>query len=170
MSVNTSKHVTRSCLARGRDFESRARSVLEANGYVTSDSTKVEDIYHHIDFWAVGSDGCRYGFDAKSMKRLSRSGAVQDEWAFVEWRNVVGRPGWLVEGSDMLIFERSSTLQIVRRSDLLEFCRLRVNRDLWVDRSCDAKYCMYNRSGRKDAISLFRFDDLDIPVRTLEAL
>ncbi len=166
--MNIPKHVTRGCLARGRDFESRARAVLESYGYVTSDSTDIEDIYHHVDFWAVGSDGCTYGFDAKSMKRLSRSGDTQDEWTFVEWRNVVGRPGWLLEGSDMIAFERARALQIVRRSDLLEFCRRRVNRSLWVDRSSDAKYCMYTRPGRKDAISLFRFDDLDIPTKTLE--
>ena len=161
------KFAKRGCLARGRDFEAQARSILERNGYETKGSTDMEDIYQHVDFWAVGSDGHTYGFDAKSMKRLSRSQPVQDEWSFVEWRNVVGKPGWLVEGSDMIAFERSDGMLIVRRLDLLQFCRRHVNRDVWVDSACESRYCMYSRPGRKDAISLFRFNDLDIPTRTM---
>lgn len=153
------------CWERGRVFEDLARSILEREGYETQKSTQEEDIYAHVDFWAVGKDGKAYGFDAKARKSLSRGEAAQDEWAFVEWRNVKGFPGWLVQGCDILIFERASDIVLLKRERLLEFCRARTMFSKTVSRAADAKYCVYSRPQRDDLISLFRFEDLNIPMR-----
>lgn len=154
------------CLSRGKRFEQLARSILEREGYETRESTREEDIYKHVDFWAVGKAGKVYGFDAKARKSLTRGDAPQDEWTFVEWRNTQGYPGWLVQGCDILCFERLEDILLVKREELLSFCTQRTNRELFVDKASDAKYCMFTRPNRKDLISLFRFSDLDIPYRT----
>ena len=156
------------CLERGQAFENAARAVLERNGYETHTSTMGDDIYRHVDFWAVGIDGRSHGFDAKAMKSLEHGGPVQDEWAVVEWLNVGGAPGWLVRGCDLLVFERVSEIVVVRRDDLLQFCRRRTDRGRWATHLGDARYCLYRRVGRRDAISLFRFSDLDIPTKVFE--
>jgi hypothetical protein len=153
------------CLDRGLNFESLARSILERAGYETQKSTMEDDIFQHVDFWAVGKDGKSYGFDAKAMKSLTRGAPPQDEWAFVEWRGVSGFPGWLLKGCDILVFEREKDILLIRRSDLLDFCKRKTDDRRIVRNSCDAKYCMYSRQGRKDKISLFKFSDLDVPFR-----
>jgi hypothetical protein len=154
------------CLSRGKRFERLARDILEREGYETRESTTEEDVYKHTDFWSVGKDGRVYGVDAKARKSLKRGDAAQDEWTFVEWRNTHGYPGWLVKGCDILCFERLEDILLVKREDLLDFCTQRTNRELFVDKASDAKYCVYSRPNRKDVISLFRFSDLDIPCRT----
>lgn len=153
------------CLSRGHKFELVARKSLEDQGYETQKSTMEDDIYAHVDFWAVGKDGKAYGFDAKAMKSLSRGNPLQDEWAFVEWCNVYGNPGWLVKGCDILVFERLSEIVLVKREDLLEFCRRCTDMSVRAPSAAFAKYCCYTRPQRKDLISMFRFVDLDIPVR-----
>jgi len=154
------------CLSRGKRFELLARSILEREDYETRESTTEEDIYQHIDFWSVGKDGKVYGFDAKARKSLARGNPAQDEWTFVEWRNTQGFPGWLVQGCDILCFERLEDILLVKREDLLAFCAQRTDTELFVDSASKARYCMYTRPNRKDLISLFRFSDLDIPYRT----
>lgn len=156
------------CLERGHEFESVARNILEREGYETQKSSLEDDIYKHVDFWAVGNDGRAYGFDAKAMKSLSRGNPVQDEWAFVEWRNVYGGAGWLVRGCDILVFERESDIILMRRSALLDFCRRKTRRNVRAQRACEAMYCVYTREGRRDEISLFKFSDLDISVKVFE--
>jgi len=152
-------------LSRGQKFEFEAMRILIREGYDPVRASEEDNIYRHVDFWAVGKDGKSYGFDAKAMKSLNRGEAPQDEWTFVEWRGVTGYPGWLVEGCDILVFERSESVVLVRRLDLLSFCKKSTVMDRRVSRASESKYCIYSRSGRKDAISLFRFDDLDIPTK-----
>lgn len=153
------------CLTRGSAFEQEARRILEREGYETQKSTMEDDIYNGVDFWAVGNDGRAYGFDAKAMKRKRRGSEIQDEWAFVEWRNVYGYPGWLAHGCDILVFERASDIVLVRRNCLLDFCKRMTNFDRYAPSANLAEYCLYSRPGRKDAISMFRFKDLDVQHR-----
>jgi len=156
------------CLTRGSAFEQEARRILEREGYETQKSTTEDDIYNGVDFWAVGNDGKAYGFDAKAMKRKTRGSEIQDEWAFVEWYNVRGYPGWLTHdsGCDILVFERENDILLVRRICLLDFCNRRTNINKYVTAADLAEYSMYSRPGRKDLISMFRFQDLDVPFLT----
>ena len=153
------------CWERGTRFEQIARDILEREGYETQKSTREDDIYAHVDFWAIGKDGRAYGFDAKARKSLARGNPAQDEWTFVEWQNTEGFPGWLVQGCDILCFERLEDIILVKREALLEFCKKRTDFNLHVDRASNAKYCVYSRPNRRDLISMFRFEDLDIPYR-----
>lgn len=150
------------CLTRGDAFELEARRILDREGYETQKATIEDDIYNGTDFWAVGKDGKAYGFDAKAMKRKNRSDEIQDEWTFVEWYNVRGYPGWLTHGCDILVFERKVDILLVRRECLLDFCNRKTNFDKRVTSAGLAEYCLYSRSGRKDVISMFKFEDLDV--------
>jgi len=154
------------CLTRGNAFETEARRILEREGYETQKSTMEDDLYNGTDFWAVGNDGKAYGFDAKAMKRKNRCDDIQDEWTFVEWYNVRGYPGWLTHGCDILVFEREVDILLVRRECLLDFCSRKTDFKKRVYSANQAEYCVYTRSGRKDVISLFRFQDLDVPYKT----
>ncbi len=153
------------CLTRGEIFETKARRIFEREGYETQKATPEEDYYKGIDFWAVGSDGKRYSFNAKSMKRKSRSSKLQDEWTFVEWLNW-GHPGWITRGCDILVFERRYEILAVRRTCLLDFCNRKTDFEKCVQNADQSEYCLYSRPGRRDVISMFKFNDLDVPYIT----
>ena len=153
---------------KGASFEREAINLLSSRGHLVFPSEVKEDIYKKIDFYVQSRiDGVTYSFDAKSMKALQRGGPLQDEWAWVEWRGVTGHPGWLVEGSQFIMFERREQVLLVRREQLLEFCKARTDLERRASRPTSAQYLGYSRVGREDLISLFAFKDLDIPYRTI---
>lgn len=115
----------------------------------------------HADFFAYSSTWGRWlTIDAKAMKRVTRGGPLQDELTYIEWRSTGGKPGWLLAGADVIVFERFDDLVLIPRVDLLEFATMRVERSLVVTKPHDSLYAVYTRTGRKDEISLIRLRDL----------
>jgi hypothetical protein len=148
------------CFDRGFQFEDRAMNIFRENGHSVEKATQDEDMKQHIDFWAVGKDGVRYSFDAKAMRSLVRGGPLQDTWVVVEWKNVLGNPGSIYGAQDFFVFERMSSILLVRRDYLLTFAQQRVDFKKVVHRSDYALYGVYSRKGRNDLISQINLDDL----------
>ena len=119
-------------------------------------ATKAQQIDDHLDY--VTDQGT---FDVKARKRTSRSDMEeQDEWVWLELRNVAGRDGWLVAPKlDYVAFERLDDFVVVKRETLrklaIDLCQFNI-----VDSTCEAKYNLYQRVGRKDVITLIRMDDI----------
>lgn len=156
------------CAQRGFGFEHVARRVFEHRGYATKDATSEEAIKGHVDFWVKDKYNNWRSVDAKAMKKLSRQDThTQDEWTFIEWQNNVGRPGWLVNGAEFLVFERSEHIFLIKRRILCQWAKSKVNFDLLCMKSADAQYKVYSRQGRDDLTSLIRLDDVPQEVRLL---
>lgn len=153
------------CWARGQKFEKMLFYMFTVRGYQVADSTRDDDIYLHADMWLTHYDE-EYGMrllsiDAKALKRIKRSDAnTNDQYAWVEWNNVTGKDGWLLNGADLIAFERAETVIIVNRKQLLEWCKAKVSCK-YVSSSSDALYNKYSRKGRNDIISLIDLDDID---------
>ena len=149
------------CWSRGRQFEEVCKEAFKTRGYAIRPSTKEEDMKLHADFFAYSVLWRRWvTVDAKAMKRISRDGALQDDYAYIEWKNTAGYAGWLLWGADVLVFERQADMIVVNREILLSYCKEFVDRTTRVNRPQDSLYCSYSRTGRKDEISLIRLNDL----------
>lgn len=149
------------CYKRGKAFEYVLQDLFKNHGYGLKPSTKEQDIKDHADFYAYSKSWQKWlSVDAKAMKRINRSGNLQDKFAYVEWKNVLGDDGWLVKGADVIAFERQHNVILISRQALLRFCLERINMRLAVDEASESLYCVYSRQNRDDLISMICLDDL----------
>ena len=118
-------------------------------------STRKEQ-FAHIDYHSsLGT------MDVKARKRMSRkSKKLQDEFTWLEFRNVRGNIGWLCSGSDIIAFERKQDFVLIDRYPLLQFAEDRCDLTDFVEESSDAIYKAYTREGRQDLISIVSMDDM----------
>jgi len=99
-------------------------------------------------------------YDVKARKRIRRGdSSSQDTYVWLEIHNVRGGLGWLRGHADYIAFEREHDFVVVGREDLLimasELCNYNV-----VTSPEDALYALYSRRGRKDLLTMVRFDDI----------
>lgn len=144
----------------GKRFEERMKVLFKEKGFKVWDSTREEDIKKHIDFYVEGSDGGVYSMDAKAMKSVDHGRTYQDVYAYVEFKNVRGGPGWIYGDVDYFAFERESSVIIISQKNLLAFSLSKVDLNKRVYRLEDAHYKVYGRPSRKDLFSLIKLDDL----------
>ena len=139
------------------------KRLAEKRDWNLADATFDENVNEHWDFLMVkGNDS--YKIDVKAMKRLSRDdSSVQDKWVWIELHGV--RPndkGWLYDGkADLISFEKTNSFVIVKRTDLIALVERLVEYKTLVHSSKEAKYRVYNRSGRPDRITLIETDKLN---------
>lgn len=118
-------------------------------------STKKQDMTEH---WDVQVNETKY--DVKALKKLLRSDQKPNEnFHWVELKNVVGKLGWLYSGiSTHLSFESEDYWIIVKKSELQNFiadkCKNKEKADM------PSLYKFYNRKGRKDLLTLVKTIDL----------
>ncbi len=126
--------------SRGQRLEADFGALLKKTYPDARRATRLEQ-FKSID-WI-----CEKGtIDVKAMKRLGTGQPIQDEFIWVEFKNNIGRDGWLYG--------------IVRRKDLADLSEHLCDLDDKVTKSSDALYKSYTRSMHKDVISIIRFDDL----------
>ena len=143
--------------------------VAQDKGYEVRKSSAKEDIWSHIDYYITNKQGDVKSFDVKSRKRTSRNdNKFNDEWVWVEFKNVRGYRGWLKGKADFIAFETKDSFLSVRRKDLLELCERLVNLENKVSTSSEAKYSAYTRRGRKDVLSLVKLEDIRQGLKTWE--
>ena len=155
-----------STISKKRKTQSWADGNASAKRYVESTtdarkSTKEEDMYMHVDFWH-GEDGV----DVKGNNYL-------DE-IWVEFRNVLGKGGWLIGDAKWIAFEicEIGGFARVERAELLDWCLDNVNMELDLVKD-NAYRKLYQRLGRRDKIARLALHDLQelnsytvIPYRT----
>lgn len=116
--------------------------------------------YKHIDFVVYGKKEIKV--DVKGPKKISRSNTTTDnDFIWVEFKNVRGDAGWLYGENDLIAFYREidTSFYIVKTPELAQLCEELCD-DKMVFRSSDALYHKYTRMGRKDVLSLIKFEDL----------
>lgn len=111
-------------------------------------SSKYEDINLHVDFWH-GEDGV----DVKGNN-------LPDE-IWVEFANVLGKPGWTKGAAKWIAFEMCEVGGFIRveRQELLEWCYKNVSPEK-VTSKTNAYRKIYQRKGRQDKITKLIIEDL----------
>jgi hypothetical protein len=122
-----------------------------------SDSNKNE----HFDY-IMSKDGRSLKVEVKSRKRMGRKDSnVQDEYVWIELHGVrKDDDGWLYGKADLIAFELKNSFRIVRRADLLSLVKKLVDFNTWVEKSSEALYRLYSRSGRSDSLTIIKANDL----------
>ena len=124
-------------------------------------ATKQEQ-FRHIDFHTFFGT-----IDVKAKKKLNRrDSSGQNQYVWLEFKNVQGKTGWLCGETDVIAFERDNDFVLVQRSILLEMAKQKCNLNKRVLYSRDALYKGYQRKGRKDLITIVKMSDiLELPHR-----
>lgn len=136
------------------------KRLANRKGFIAKDSTEKQDMFQHIDLFLF-KDNKTFSFDIKAMKKINRYDcSAQDKMVYVEFKNVLGNPGWLYGQAQFIVFETESTFEIVHRKSLAKYCEKVVNIKQRVSRASEALYKVYTRDGRKDLISLIELDKI----------
>lgn len=130
-------------------------------GWKVSASTKDENIHDHWDY-LIENETSPFKVEVKSKKRIQRSeDKSQNDFIWVELRNVRGETGWLFGKADLIAFEKEKSFLIVQKQDLLKVVNQKVNLVAKVKTPKDALYKIYKREGRKDKLTLLPMRDIE---------
>ncbi len=144
----------------GLKTESLFEEVAKKENFIVRKSSLSQDRHKHIDFF-LEQDHFKYSVDVKARKKTTRGDVkVNDEWTWIEFKNVLGRKGWLYGEADYIAFERADDFLMVNRENLVKFCEDKVDLETMVSRAYQAEYKVYQRQGRRDLITRVRMDDL----------
>jgi hypothetical protein len=118
-----------------------------------------QDMFEHWDIEGE-LNGKLLKFDVKGRKKINRLDVnYQDNITWVEETNVHGKSGWIKGKADIIVFERCSHWLLVNREELLNL----VNNKLKENNYKKGKgiYMIYQRTGRKDKITMVPFQDIE---------
>ena len=148
-------------LELGQKAEGSFASLAQRQGWAVVEAPRSGNIEDHYDY-EISKDGRQFRVDVKSRKRVARkSGSVQDDLVWVEFRTVRNTKGWLFGSADLIAFESRDGFKIVERKALVRVINKLVKIHVKVDKPEDALYKVYTRKGRPDEITLIKASDLD---------
>lgn len=149
------------CSKEGHNAEDVFCSIATSKGYIVKPSDKKDNMYKHIDFYLEGKNKT-VSVDIKARKRTARNDKkFNDEWIWLELKNVQGRKGWVYGDADFIVFERQEDFVLAPRKSLLKLINEEVRFDLsLVERAFQAKYRIYQRKGRRDQITQVKIEDI----------
>ena len=165
---------TGKCSEEGANAEATFVALATKRGYSPRKTSKQDDMRKHVDYVlkAKGKSGkpVELGVDVKAMKRIQRRvvkggelAKVQDEWHWIELKNVQGKHGWVYGEAHFIAFERENDFILVNRQELVDWLgsSKKIRYDLpFVTLAKLAKYKIYQRKGRRDEITQIRTEDL----------
>ena len=116
----------------------------------------------HIDYIMWGLDSQQRSYSV-SLDVKFKNVRGSDKWHWIEFKNSKGRPGWLYQESDFVVFERKSDYILVNRKNLVEWSNTTsaIRHDQpQVSSSWQAKYRIYSRPDKREAITQVKDSDL----------
>lgn len=119
-------------------------------------SSKSENMTKHIDFYLYYEDAKYFTVDVKARKKFSKD----DKEVWIEFKNEVGRSGWLYGKATMIAFEREKDFVLVSREKLKNLCEEMVDLNNKTSNKFDCLYKSYSKENRKDIISKVLFEDI----------
>jgi hypothetical protein len=136
-------------LSKGREIEELFANTID---YLARTSTKDQDINGHYDIIVSAK------IDVKSIKHTERIKSMNQNYHWVELKNVQGRKGSLYGDADYFAFETDFFFILVYKIKLQD----------WIADKCKAKeyskipdvYKLYTRPGKKDIITIIPTIDL----------
>ena len=149
----------------GKQAEKAFVQLFESKGHKVEKSTKEQDMFEHWDF-LINDE---HKMEIKSRKRANRNDSeLKDDWIYLEFLNVIGKPGWLYGKADFIAFQRPEGFLVVKRTDLVELAERLVVHDVWSNRP--QPYESFRRDSRpKERVSVLLIDDvLTIPHKVIK--
>ena len=140
---------TAECALIGKSAEDLFEMFLKKANKKYRPANLVEQ-YNHIDFVVFCKEVLKV--DVKGPKKINRSDkSKNDDFIWVEFKNVRGDNGWLYGKNDLIAFyrESDSSFYIVKTKDLAQLCESICDKKR-VYYSNEALYHRYTRAGRKD--------------------
>jgi hypothetical protein len=130
-------------------------------GWKVSASSNHENIHDHWDY-LIERKTESYKVEVKSKKRLRRNeDTPQQNFIWVELKNVRGELGWLFGKADLIAFEREKNFLIIQKNDLKKMVKEKVDLKSKAKNANDALYKIYQREGRKDKLTLLPIKDIE---------
>lgn len=138
-----------------------------SKGYEVNKSTADEDIFSHIDYHIIKNDR-DLTVDVKARKRISRGvdqideeEDPEDEWIWVEFKTVQGKPGWLYGKANIIAFELPSRFILVPRKELAKLAERVIDVEHKSRYPRLAKHRGYSRISRpKELTGMLNLEDL----------
>ena len=146
---------------KGSEVENKFISIAESVGYECKKSTRNQDIYEHWDV-NIKNTTTSLLVDVKGLKKIDRNdSAVNEDYVWLEIRNVKGEVGWLyAKESDGFVFETYNYFYYVDKKDVQKIKEEKV-KEIYVDNPNDALYKLYKRRGNdKDELTMVKTIDL----------
>ena len=152
---------TGQCSIEGHQAEKSLEDLAREKGFVVTKATREQNMHDHIDTFLEGKNKT-VSADVKARKRTSRRDKkFNDDWVWVELKNVQGRNGWLYGKADFIIFEREKDFVLVPRKGLIKLVNEQVRFDLsFVEKAYQARYRIYQRARRRDQITQLKMEDI----------
>lgn len=152
-------------IEEGAGGERRFKGIIESFGLVLREASFKENVHDHIDFFIKGKTetlvGFKFSVDVKARKRKSRDADEYDEeYTWVEFKNVQGKKGWLYGKADKIAFETEAGFLMVDREELAKWCEEKVDFNKAVRNPYSAIYKVYTRKGREDLITRIKTEDI----------
>ncbi len=120
----------------------------------------------HVDFIMLGLSPSKTTLAVSLDVKCSQDNS-SDKWQWLELRNSKGKPGWVYQEADFVVFETKKEFLLVNRKKLVNWLNTtnKVRYDLpVVKKPWQAKYRLYSRSEKKEVITQVKTSDLaDIP-------
>jgi hypothetical protein len=116
----------------------------------------------HIDFIMFGQSKNKTTVSV-SLDVKCKTDSNSDKWQWIELKNAKGKPGWLYQESDFIVFERKRDFLLVNRKNLVSWLNLthKVRYDLpTVSKPWQAKYRLYTRPEKREVITQIQSRDL----------
>jgi len=173
------------CSVMGHGAEGTFSNLAEARGFKVHKATRHENMHEHWDFsidrWGDDDNDLVYmQVDVKARKKTSRKDTnFNDEWTWLEFKNVRGDPGWLKGGATHIAFERENDFVVVPRGALKDWAAEEIERRChpdggshphkhWAKNARDAKYKYYTRWKREDLLTQVKMADIISHVKEVQ--
>ena len=112
-------------IIEGRESEEKFYQLAQMRGFLVKPATGMEQ-FDHIDFHLTSEEdeGTMTAMvDVKSRKRIDRSdNDFNDEWVWIEFKNVRGKEGWIHGIADFIAFETEDSFILSYRKELCDWC------------------------------------------------
>lgn len=135
--------------------------MAELRSYKIKKASKQEDIKDHFDY-RFSKNGKELKIEVKAMKRVSRSqDNGQEEWIWVEFKNVQGNLGWIYGKADYVAFELKDSFIFVDRKDLVKLSEEICDLTDIVRNPFEAQRKGYHRKNRpNELVSMIHINDI----------
>ena len=150
-------------ILEGQESELKIAQLAKMRGFLVEPATGMEQI-DHVDFHLTSEeeDGTMTAMvDVKARKRINRNDSeFNDEWLWIEFKNVSGKLGWIHGVADFIAFETKDSFILSYRKELCDWCLDHVDVKNTVPSAQEAEYVAYSRKGKQDLIARILTEDV----------
>ena len=150
-------------MKEGQESELKFSQLAKLRGFLVEPATGMEQ-FDHIDFHLTSEeeDGTMTAMiDVKARKRINRNDdEFDDEWLWIEFKNVRGKQGWIYGVADFIAFEIKDSFILSYRKELCDWCLDHVDIKNIVKNAQEAEYVAYSRKGKQDLIARILTEDV----------